>query len=98
VQLTGGNEMLLLLLCCRRAGYKIPHGGLFEYVSAANYTAECMEWAGWALAAWALPPTPFAVFTFSNLAPRADAHHDWYRQKFKGEYPAGRKAIIPFVW
>ena len=32
-------------------GYKIPHGGLFEYVSAANYFGEILEWWGFALAA-----------------------------------------------
>jgi len=36
-------------------GYKIPRGGLFEYVSAANYFAETMEWCGFAIAAWNLP-------------------------------------------
>ena len=32
-------------------GYKIPYGGLFEYVSAANYFGEILEWWGFALAA-----------------------------------------------
>lgn len=80
------------------AGYKVPHGGLFKWVSAANYTAECLEWAGWALAAWSAAPAAFALFTFSNLAPRAQAHHAWYQDKFKDEYPRERKAIIPLLW
>ena len=25
-------------------GYKVPYGGLFDYVSAANYGAELIEW------------------------------------------------------
>ena len=33
------------------SGYKIPFGGLFEYVSAANYFGEICEWWGFALAA-----------------------------------------------
>lgn len=66
-------------------------------MSAANYTAECLEWAGWALAAWHPSPAAFALFTFSNLAPRALAHHQWYRDKFRGDYPAQRKAIIPLL-
>ena len=25
-------------------------------------------------------------------------HHNWYMEKFKGEYPRNRKAVIPFVF
>jgi 3-oxo-5-alpha-steroid 4-dehydrogenase 1 len=35
-------------------GYKIPMGGLFQYVSAANYFAESIEWVGFAIACWNL--------------------------------------------
>lgn len=31
-------------------GYKTPYGGLFNYVSAANYFGETIEHAGWAIA------------------------------------------------
>lgn len=34
-----------------KSRYKIPHGGLFTYVSAANYFGEICEWWGFALAA-----------------------------------------------
>ncbi len=79
------------------AGYGIPRGGLFEYVSGANYFGEILEWTGWAIATWSLPGLAFAVFTVANLAPRALTHHAWYRKQFSN-YPRKRKAIIPFIW
>jgi hypothetical protein len=77
--------------------YRIPYGGMFQYVSCANYTGEIIEWTGYALASWSLAGLAFAVFTFSNLAPRARRHHEWYRETFAA-YPPQRKAVIPFVW
>lgn len=63
-----------ILLSLRKSrgdgGYKIPRGGAFEYVSAANYFGEITEWTGWAIAAWSLPAAAFAIFTFANLVPR----------------------------
>lgn len=79
-------------------GYKIPKGGLFEYVSGANFCAEIVEWFGFAIAAGTPTALCFAVFTFSNIAPRAHTTHQWYLKKFKDDYPANRKAVIPFIW
>jgi len=79
-------------------GYKIPRGGLFEYVSGANFAGEALEWIGFAIAANTLPAMCFAVFTFCNVGPRAIAHHKWYKAKFNDEYPAKRAAFIPFIW
>jgi steroid 5-alpha reductase family enzyme len=91
---------LLLMLLLLLPGYKIPTGGLFEYVSAANYTAETLEWLGYAIACGtaSLAPWAFALATACNLAPRARSHHAWYKQKFGAGYPASRRAFIPFVW
>ena len=78
-------------------GYKIPRGGLWEYVSNPNYFGEIMEWCGWALAVWSLPALGFAVFTIANLVPRAWANRKWYQQTFE-DYPRERKSVIPFVF
>jgi 3-oxo-5-alpha-steroid 4-dehydrogenase 1 len=78
-------------------GYRIPRGGLFEYVSSANYLAEIIEWLGFALATSNAAGWAFFVFTLANLVPRALAHHRWYQAKFKDEYPRFRRAIVPFV-
>jgi hypothetical protein len=79
--------------------YKIPRGGLFRYVSCANYCGEIIEWGGYALATWSLPGLTFFVCTFCNLGPRAHQHHEWYLTQFGEEYRVlGRKAVIPFLW
>ncbi|MBA7653331.1 hypothetical protein ES703_61179 [subsurface metagenome] len=36
------------------SGYRIPHGGLFKYVSNSNYLGEIMEWIGWTISTWSL--------------------------------------------
>lgn len=78
------------------SGYKIPTGGLYRYVSCPNYLGEMIEWIGWAIATWSLGGLAFALYTMANLGPRAMDHHRWYRKQFD-DYPAERKALIPFV-
>jgi hypothetical protein len=77
--------------------YKIPHQGLFKYVSCANYFGEIVEWLGWAMATWSLPGLAFFLFTVANLLPRAYQHHKWYLREFP-YYPKRRRAVIPFVF
>jgi 3-oxo-5-alpha-steroid 4-dehydrogenase 1 len=78
-------------------GYKVPRGGLFEYVSNPNYFGEIIEWTGFALAAWSLPGLGFALFTVANLVPRAYSNRAWYIAKFP-DYPKERKRVIPLVF
>lgn len=78
-------------------GYKIPQRGFFNYLSCPNHFGEIVEWTGYAVLTWSLPGLAFALWTFANLAPRALAHHRWYRDQFP-EYPVRRKAVIPFLW
>ena len=79
------------------SGYKVPHGGLYRWVSAPNYLGEIVEWLGFAIAAGTLPAWAFFAFTVANLAPRAWSHHRWYRKTFP-EYPAQRRALVPYLF
>ncbi|KAL7984625.1 hypothetical protein Chor_003195 [Crotalus horridus] len=56
-------------------GYKIPRGGMFEYVSGANFFGEIVEWCGFALACSTLESTAFAISTLLILGSRAYIHH-----------------------
>ena len=80
-----------------RDGYGIPYGGLYRWISCPNYFGEIVEWSGWALATWSLPGLAFAFWAAANLAPRAQSHHRWYRERF-AEYPPERKALVPGIW
>ena len=56
--------------------YKIPIGGMFEYVSAANYFGEICEWWGFALAAqFNRGSLFFAGFSTIFLGMRGLQHH-----------------------
>jgi len=76
--------------------YVIPSGGLFRYVSCPNFLGEIIEWTGFALMVWNPAGLSFALWTVSNLVPRAIDHHRWYQNKFDN-YPTDRKALIPFL-
>lgn len=78
-------------------GYKIPRGGLFEYISCPNHFGEIVEWFGFAIMCWNLPALAFAIWTATNLSPRALSHHKWYNNYFN-DYPKNRKAILPGIW
>ncbi|XP_046787009.1 3-oxo-5-alpha-steroid 4-dehydrogenase 1 isoform X3 [Gallus gallus] len=78
-------------------GYKIPRGGMFEYVSGANFFGEILEWFGFALACCTTESLAFALCTLFILGSRAKQHHQWYLEKFE-DYPKNRKIVIPFVY
>ncbi|KFP27643.1 3-oxo-5-alpha-steroid 4-dehydrogenase 1, partial [Colius striatus] len=78
-------------------GYKIPRGGMFEYVSGANFFGEILEWFGFALACCTIESLAFALCTLFILGSRAKQHHQWYHEKFE-DYPKDRKIVIPFVY
>ncbi len=77
----------------------IPHGGMFQYVSSANYFGELLEWIGFAIFTWSAAGTVFAIWTFAILAPRAAQIHRRYLQEFGNDFQKLKlKRIIPFIY
>lgn len=56
-------------------GHQIPRGGLFEYVSGANFFGEIVEWAGFALACSSFVAFAFFLITVATVGTRAYHHH-----------------------
>lgn len=90
------DNILIHLRNPGETGYKIPQGWLFNYISCPNLFGELIEWTGYAILCWNLPALTFLIWTAANLIPRAMSHHKWYKNNF-GEYPAERKAIVPYL-
>ncbi len=77
----------------------IPRGGMFRYVTSANYLGEVIEWGGFAILTWSLPGLIFVIWTFANLGPRARSLHARYISEFGDEYVRlKRHYIIPFIY
>ena len=77
----------------------IPRGGMFKYVSSANYFGEITEWFGFAILTWSLPGALFCIWTFANLAPRAGSLYKKYEEEFGEEFTKlKRKRVIPFIY
>ena len=77
----------------------IPRGGMFRYVSSANYFGELTEWTGFAVASWSWAGAVFVWWTFANLAPRSASLYKRYTAEFGEEFPVPkRKRIIPFIY
>ncbi|MBU1226917.1 MAG: DUF1295 domain-containing protein [Actinobacteria bacterium] len=91
------DTMLIGLRKPGETGYRIPSGWLFDRITSPNYFGEIIEWFGYALATWSPAGLAFALFTAANIGPRAFANRRWYRATFP-DYPADRKALIPFLW
>ncbi len=80
-------------------GHYIPRGGMFRYVSSANYFGEWVEWTGFALLTWSWAGAVFSLWTFANLAPRARKLRQRYEREFGDEFRRlNRRSIIPFIY
>ena len=77
-----------------RGEYILPDWGFYKYIVSPNYAAEMVEWTGYALMMRRQSGWVFLLWTISNLAPRARANLNWYREKF-GDKVGSRKALIP---
>ncbi len=77
----------------------LPRGGMFRWVSSANYFGEFVEWIGFAVLTWSCAGAVFAWWTFANLAPRANAIYHTYEREFGDEFKKLRlKRMIPFIY
>lgn len=79
--------------------HHLPKGGMFRYVSSANYFGELVEWTGFAILTWSAAGAVFAIWTFANLGPRAFRIRSRYAAEFPDEFDSKHiKSIIPFIF
>ncbi len=77
----------------------LPKGGMFNYVTSANYLGELMEWLGFAIFTWSLSGLVFFIWTFANLVPRARSIHKKYQKEFGDEMKSRKlKRVFPFIY
>ena len=78
----------------------LPEKGLFKYVTCAHYFGELVEWIGFAILTWSVSGLVFALWTFANLVPRANAVFKKYQKMFGEEliHEKKLKRIIPFIY
>ncbi|MCD7936398.1 MAG: DUF1295 domain-containing protein [Tannerellaceae bacterium] len=75
----------------------LPAKGLYKYVTSANYFGEQIEWIGFAILTWSPAGLVFALWTFANLVPRANAIYHKYEVEFGGQM-GNRKRMFPFIY
>ncbi|MBQ8959039.1 MAG: DUF1295 domain-containing protein [Bacteroidales bacterium] len=77
----------------------LPQGGMFNYVTSANYFGEFVEWVGFAILTWSWSGAVFALWTFANLAPRAARIYEKYEVEFGDQLNTKKvKRIIPYIY
>ena len=76
----------------------LPQKGMYRYVTSGNYFGELLEWVGFAVLTCSPAAWVFVLWTFANLAPRANSIRNRYREEFGAQAVGGRKRMIPFVY
>lgn len=76
----------------------LPVKGMYKYVTSGNYFGEFLEWVGFAVLTASPAAWIFVLWTFANLAPRAHAIRNRYREEFGREAVGNRKRMIPFIY
>ncbi|XP_026294757.1 polyprenol reductase isoform X2 [Apis mellifera] len=78
--------------------YKIPHDGLFEYVSGALQITEIIIYITLSIILWQSSTFHYVtIWVLCNQIWTATLTHQWYIQTFKN-YPKSRKILIPFIF
>ena len=77
--------------------YKIPEGGLFDYILYPHYLCEWFEWIGfWIIGGFTfVPARNFVLNEVSSMLPQTVAGKKWYVQRFGTEKIGSRKAVFP---
>ncbi|KAG4101152.1 hypothetical protein H8356DRAFT_1035082 [Neocallimastix lanati (nom. inval.)] len=77
--------------------YKIPRGGLFDYVSCPHYFMEFLTWAGFSVIVHRLSFYGHVIFIFCTFVGRSYQTKKWYNNNIVG-YPRKRKCLIPLIF
>lgn len=76
----------------------LPQKGMYRYVTSGNYLGELLEWIGFAVLTCSPAAWVFVLWTFANLAPRANSIRNRYREEFGMQAVGKRKRMIPFIY
>jgi 3-oxo-5-alpha-steroid 4-dehydrogenase 1 len=77
----------------------LPRGGMFRWVTSANYFGELVEWTGFAILTWSFSGLVFFICTFANLVPRANALYKRYKVEFGDIIERKKlKRVFPFIY
>lgn len=78
--------------------YKVPVGGLFEYVAAPHYLFEIIDWFGMAIVSQHFMNIYLTIGMTGYLMQRSIAQTKWNQKNLKEKYPKERKHLIPFIF
>ncbi|CAA9989587.1 polyprenol reductase, putative [Plasmodium knowlesi strain H] len=77
--------------------YKVPHGGLFYFVSCPHYFAEILIYLSFLLLNWNFISLLSFTFVFLVLIKNGLQTHKWYLRTAREAYPKQRRAIFPYI-